>query len=125
SAIRSAMTTIYFLLPQGVFSAWHRVRSDEVWCLLAGGPLELHQISPSGEHALVRLGSDLAADQAPAAVVPAGWLQAARPGPEAEFALCACSVGPGFEFDDFEMPSRARLLALHPSHSELIEQFTR
>ncbi len=28
---RDALTTIYFLLASGSFSAWHRVRSDEVW----------------------------------------------------------------------------------------------
>jgi predicted cupin superfamily sugar epimerase len=31
--------------------------------------------------------------------VPAGWWQAARPA--GSFSLCACAVGPGFEFDDF------------------------
>jgi predicted cupin superfamily sugar epimerase len=38
---RSALTTIDFLLAKGEFSAWHRVRSDEVWHLLEGGPLRL------------------------------------------------------------------------------------
>ena len=28
---RPALTTIYFLLPEGALSRWHRVWSDEVW----------------------------------------------------------------------------------------------
>nr|WP_309717848.1 cupin domain-containing protein [Armatimonas sp.] len=28
--IRSALTTIYFLLPAGAYSRWHKVLSDEV-----------------------------------------------------------------------------------------------
>src|SRR5689334_6643968 len=43
---RSALTTIYFLLAAGSFSAWHRVRSDEVWHWYEGGPLELLLASP-------------------------------------------------------------------------------
>ncbi|HJX86519.1 MAG TPA: cupin domain-containing protein, partial [Gemmatimonadales bacterium] len=39
---RSASTAIYYLLPPGTFSAWHRVASDEVWHHYAGGPLRLY-----------------------------------------------------------------------------------
>src|ERR1700735_3953284 len=38
---RAAATGIYFLLTPGEESAWHRVRSDEVWLWHAGGPLTL------------------------------------------------------------------------------------
>ena len=38
---RAALTTIYFLLVEGTFSAWHRVKSDEVWHWYEGEPLEL------------------------------------------------------------------------------------
>src|SRR5690349_11667650 len=37
---RAAATGIYFLLPPGEFSAWHVVRSDELW-FLHSGSLEL------------------------------------------------------------------------------------
>lgn len=35
---------IYFLLTRDTFSRWHRVRSDEVWHLYEGGPLELLEV---------------------------------------------------------------------------------
>ena len=38
---RAAATGIYFLLTPGEESAWHRVRSDEVWLWHSGGPLLL------------------------------------------------------------------------------------
>ena len=38
---RRALTTIYFLLPEGAVSRWHGVASDEVWHFDEGAPLEL------------------------------------------------------------------------------------
>ena len=37
----------YFLLPAGTFSAFHRVRSDEAWQLLEGGPVRLWLMPPT------------------------------------------------------------------------------
>lgn len=122
---RAASTAIYFLLRAGEFSAFHRVRSDESWHLYEGGPLELHLIDPDGRHERRLLGTDLAAGQEPQAVVPAGWWQAARPAEGAELALCGCVVAPGFEFADFEMPTRGELLARFPGLEEWILLFTR
>lgn len=96
---RSALTTIYFLLAAGSFSAWHRVRSDEVWHWYEGEPLELLLASPDfsvvQRHGLGPVGSSTE----PLITVPADWWQAARP--LGEYALCGCTVAPGFEFADF------------------------
>ena len=73
---------------------------------------------------MVRLGSDLARGDRPQVVVPAGVLQAAVPVGK-RFALCGCTVAPGFEFADFEMPSRAELLRRFPTLRELVERLTR
>jgi len=92
---RSALTTIDFLLQAGQFSAWHRVRSDEVWHLLEGGPLKLHLLTPE-------LSGIKTVELGPAQrrhVVPADWWQAAEPA--AGFAYVGATVGPGFEFADF------------------------
>jgi predicted cupin superfamily sugar epimerase len=37
--VRSALTTIYYLLEQGQLSRWHVVESDEVWHFYGGAPL--------------------------------------------------------------------------------------
>ena len=128
ATVRTAGTAIYFLLPADTFSAWHRVCSDEIWHYYDGAPLELHIIDPGGAYAVALLGRDLTRDQRPQFVVPAGWLQAARPiaGPgNPPYALCGCTVSPGFEFADFELPGRSDLLARYPQLSEMIAALTR
>lgn len=91
---RAALTSIDFLLEAGQFSAWHRVRSDEVWHLLEGDSLTLWLLSPeAGPLQRVEL------REWRRHVVPADWWQAAEPGPG--FAYVGATVGPGFDFADF------------------------
>ncbi len=131
-APRAASTAIYFLLPAGTFSAIHRVRSDEVWHHYDGDPLELHVWSgdrhPVGDHearhTMHLLGRDLARGERPQWVVPAGAWQAALPRGD-RYSLCGCTVAPGFDFADFEMPPRAEMLARFPRHAELVTRLTR
>lgn len=119
---RASGTAIYFLLARGDFSAWHRVASDEIWHFYDGDPLELHLLEPGG-HRVVHLGRDLQAGERPQAVVPAGVLQAART--TGAFTLVGCTVSPGFDFADFEMPSAQDLMAAHPQAEAAIAAFTR
>jgi hypothetical protein len=98
---RAALTSIYFLLPAGAISRWHRVRSDEVWHHYEGAPLELLLVPPD-ELRLERLRlGPLCPEQAPVRCVPATWWQAARS--LGAYTLVGCTVGPGFEFADFEL----------------------
>lgn len=117
---RCALTAIHFLLAEGEFSAFHLVRSEEAWVHLDGGPIELVTL---GEEATARVLSSVSVGGEPVAVVLPGVLQAARP--LGAWALAACFVAPGFDFADFEIPSRADLLARHPAHRALVERFTR
>lgn len=121
---RSASTAIYFLLPAGRFSAFHRVAADEVWHHYDGDPLELHTLSSERGHQSVRLGRDLGAGERPQHVVPAGVYQAAAPIGD-RYALCGCTVAPGFDFADFAMPARNALEAEFADSRALIERFTR
>jgi hypothetical protein len=96
---RVALTTIDFLLERGQASAWHRVRSDEVWHLLEGEGLVLWLMPPDLSRVeRVELGP-VAAGRRPRHVVPADWWQAAEP--LGAFAYVGATVGPGFEFADF------------------------
>jgi predicted cupin superfamily sugar epimerase len=92
---RAALTSIDFLLEQGQFSAWHRVRSDEAWHLLEGESLTLWLLPPElGTIERVEL------RERRRHVVPADWWQAAEPG--SGFAYVGATVGPGFDFADFD-----------------------
>ena len=93
---RPALTSIDFLLQRGQASAWHRVRSDEVWHLLEGESLCLWLMPPQGGPLQQVL---LSATTARRHVVPADWWQAAEPG--GDYAYVGATVGPGFDFADF------------------------
>jgi predicted cupin superfamily sugar epimerase len=121
---RAAHTAIYFLLPSGTFSALHRVASDEVWHHYDGDPVELHLIDDVGTHRVEVLGRDFARGERPQYVVPAGVWQAAVPR-GSRYALCGCTVAPGFDFVDFEMPPRETLLERYPQHAGLFTRLTR
>lgn len=122
---RSASTAIHFLLRAGEFSAFHRVASDEIWHFQEGDPLELVTIDPSGNAVTTVLGAGIGEGMKTHHPVPAGWWQAACPAGAGGHTLVVCTVSPGFDFADFEMPPRARLLALFPELSKLILEFTR
>ena len=122
---RSAVTSIHFLLEAGMFSAWHRVSSDEIWHYQEGNPLELVTIDPHGGAATTVLGPDLADGMRTHHAVPAGWWQAARSAGAAGHTLVVCTVSPGFDFADFEMPGREELLGMLPGQRDLILEFTR
>lgn len=123
---RTASTAIYFLLTRGEFSAFHRVSSDELWHHYSGDPLELHVLDEVEGARVYRLGSNLENGERPLGIVPGGAFQAARPleGPHG-YALVGCTVAPGFEFSDFELPEREWLIARFPDYVELITAFTR
>lgn len=97
---RAASTAIYFLLPGGAPSRWHRVDAAEGWHHYAGAPLEL-TIEENGARSVQRLGKDLAAGERPQGIVPAGAWQAARS--LGDWTLVGCTVAPGFEFARFEV----------------------
>ena len=102
---RALGTAIYFLLLPGEESAWHRVRSAELWFHHRGSALELslggdgHQPSAASAH---RLGPDVAKGETPQLLVPPGHWQAARPLGD-EPVLVSCVVVPGFDFADFTL----------------------
>jgi predicted cupin superfamily sugar epimerase len=97
---RAASTAIYFLLARGERSHWHRIDAVEVWHYYAGDPLKL-EIVDGAKEAIVRLGSNVAADETPQAIVPACAWQAAET--LGDWTLCGCTVSPGFRFEGFEL----------------------
>jgi predicted cupin superfamily sugar epimerase len=122
SGARAFATSIYYLLEAGQFSAFHRLRSDEIWYHHAGGDLEIVRLTRDGQLHIERVGPIAGQWQS---VIPHGDWFAARPVSGAAFALVGCAVAPGFDFADFEMGNRAALLAAYPHCAEIIESLTR
>jgi len=119
---RAASTAIYFLLAEGAYSAWHRIRSDELWHFYAGSPIEIHSIDDRGVLSTRKLGHAL---EQPGtvfqAVVPAGHWFAARCCDPSTYALVGCTVAPGFEFSEFEIADTSKLAEKFPLHRSIIE----
>lgn len=96
---RSAITHIYFSLEENEVSRFHRVVSDEVWNIYKGAGIRIVQWDDANKQlSIIELSAE--ADEY-CHVVPAGIWQAAEP--MGDSVLVGCSVGPGFEFDDFAL----------------------
>lgn len=127
---RCFATSIYYLLPGDEYSAFHRIRQEETWHFYTGSPLTLHVIDAEGAYRTITLGRDYASGEHLQTTIRRGDLFAATvdaPAYDAPdgFTLVGCTVAPGFEFADFEAPSRADLLAQYPEHESIIRRLTR
>lgn len=124
---RPFATAIYFLITRDAFSAFHRIRSDELWHFYAGGAVTLAILDADGTGRLTTasLGRDPARGESPQVVIPAGAWFAAEVASSGSFALVGCTVAPGFDFADFELADRASLLGQYPQHRGAIERLTR
>jgi predicted cupin superfamily sugar epimerase len=107
---RSAITTIYFLIMGDEPSRWHRVLSDEIWHFLEGSPAEVFSVEPIGLEMTQHILGPAKPGEQPAVVVPAGHWQCTRT--HGEYMLAACTVGPGFDFSDFQLLRDDQALAV-------------
>lgn len=118
-------TSIYYLLPGSEFSAFHRLKSDEIWHFYFGSPLTIHIIDCTGTVVHKNLGPDPEQGQAFQVVVGAGeWFAASVDDPSG-FTLAGCTVSPGFDYEDHELAERDDLIGRYPQHRSIIERFTR
>jgi predicted cupin superfamily sugar epimerase len=120
---RPCCTHIYFLLEKNQFSAFHRLKSDELWHFYAGDPLIIYEIAPNGiltEHLL----GQHPAQQRLFTSIPAGSWFGARLQGTSGFALVGCTVAPGFDYEDFELADRESLVRKYPAHAALIATLT-
>ena len=123
SGSRSFSTAIYFLLLKDLFSAFHRIKSDECWHFYEGASLHVHVLHLNGNYELISLGRNSAKGEVYQAVVPAGaWFASESIG---EYSFVGCTVAPGFDFADFELARAANLKANYPDHEMLISRLCR
>ena len=124
-ADRFISTAIYFLLEGTDYSAFHRIKSDELWHFYAGGGLHIYVIHPDGRGEILLLGNDMGNGFRFQQLVKAGCWFASRPANENSFSLVGCTVAPGFDFADFEMAKQEELLKLFPQYQQWIQQLCR
>ena len=122
---RSFSTGIYFLLTKANFSAFHRIKSDEMWHFYDGDGLIVHEINPNGDYIKHQLGLDLENGERPQLVISANSWFASEVKTGGNWCLVGCTVSPGFDFQDFELAEGSELVAHFPKHGQLIDRLTR
>jgi predicted cupin superfamily sugar epimerase len=122
---RNCCTAIYFLLTSDNFSAFHKIKQDEIWHFYGGSPISLHLITKTGNYEKHLIGPDLEKGEMPQCVVKGGdWFASEVETPDS-YGLAGCTVSPGFDFEDFEMADRQDLIDRYPDQKQIITQLTR
>ena len=125
SGDRNYSTGIYFLLTSDNFSAFHRIKQDEMWHYYEGSPLVVHMIDQKGNYSFKKIGLDLEDGQVPQFVVPKGVWFASEVSEPNSYSLVGCTVSPGFDFADFELADKNSLSDEFPDHSKIIQRLSR
>ncbi|MGV8075402.1 MAG: cupin domain-containing protein [Syntrophobacteraceae bacterium] len=122
---RAFSSAIYYLLKGSEFSALHRLKADEVWHFYAGSSITLYIIEWKGRLSEIRMGNSSKTGETFQCAVKAGcWFGGVVNEPES-YALMGCTVAPGFEYEDFELGDREKLIEEYPKHRLIIEKLTR
>ena len=118
---RSLSTGIYFLIESENFSAFHRIKSDEMWHYYGGDPLIVHMIDERGVYAKQLIGNNLDKGEQLQFVVPANVWFASEVKKGGDYSLVGCTVSFGFDFADFELAD-IELIKKFPQHKRIIER---
>lgn len=121
SGDRASGSSIYYLLTTDDFSAFHRIRSDELWHFYEGDPITLYLLEDDGVRT-VRIG-----DKQFQTVVPGDtWFAGEIASADAAdgYALVGCDVTPAFEYGDYELGTK-ELAKEFDDQAELIHRLTR
>ncbi len=120
---RSLLTSIYFLITEGNFSAFHRIDSDELWYYHEGATCNIHIIHQGGGYSVIKLGNEIHNQHVFQGIVKAGdWFASETTG---GYTLVSCAVAPGFDFSSFELADQKKMMLSFPEHQNLIERLTR
>lgn len=123
---RALSSVIYYLMTEQAHSALHCLaEAAETFHWHAGDAAEMLQLGPGPEGRLLRLGPNIAAGEAPYALVPAGAWQGSRLAASARhgYALFSVVVVPEFRWEDFEIGDGPTLTAAFPDWAEAIPRF--
>ncbi len=107
------------------FSAFHRIKSEEMWHYYNGSSLTIFLLHQDGTLEKKLIGPNPDNLEEYHFCVPANTWFAARSNSHVSFSLVGCTVAPGFSFEDIELAERAQIIKDFPQHKETIESLTR
>ncbi|HEX9596782.1 MAG TPA: cupin domain-containing protein, partial [Anaerolineales bacterium] len=91
---RKISTAVDYMLVGGQFSAFHRIKSEEIWHYYAGGSIMLHAIDKDGKLSKIKIGRGGTLQ----VVMKAGTWLAASLNNKKSYCLLGCTVSPGFDY---------------------------
>lgn len=121
---RRLWTSIYFLLKDREISALHRLKSNEVWYYHSGTAMTIYMIKKDRSLERATLGIDVERGELPQILIPKGTIFGAEPDGTG-YSLAGCMVSPGFEFEDFELLSKEKLLKEYPQLATVINRLAK
>lgn len=124
-SFRPYSTSIFFLLDSNEFSAFHRIKSDEIWHFHQGSTVTIYLINGSGKLFELNLGNNPDKSEHLQIAIPRNSWFAAEVKEPGSYCLMGCTVAPGFDYEDFELGKRNTLIRKFPQHQNIIRRFTR
>jgi hypothetical protein len=124
AAENNSFSSIIFLLTEGSFSAFHKIKSDEQWNWYDGDAIVIHEIDAEGKYAKTILSNDDANFNFQYVVKGGNWFASECIGDNG-YALFGCTVIPAFSFDDFILADRSHLIEQFPQHEKIIDRLTK
>ena len=118
---RYISTAIYYMLVGDQFSAFHRIKSDELWHHYTGGSLILYAID-NGKLTKIKMGKSRG--EAPQVILKANTWFAASLTDKKSYCLLGCTVSPGFDYSDWEIGKRNELIKMYPQYRTILERYT-
>ncbi len=125
SDIRAVSTLIYYLLDSDQFSAFHKVRFDEIWHFYKGSSVSLYVLTDSEKLLNIQIGNDMDKNENFQCIIRGNTWFGAEINNKSLYSLIGCSVSPGFDFKDFELGERDKLKKIYPQHEYMIDRLTR
>jgi len=106
---RNCSTAIFYLLEDEDFSAFHRIKSDELWHFYTGTSAIEIVLLGDGEIEKKTLGGNILEGEMFQVLVPKNRWFSARLKEGSGYALAGCTVAPGFDFMDLEFATEETL----------------
>ena len=101
---RPCLTSIWFLIPKGVKTKFHKIKSDELWFFHSGNPLNIVFFNDKNSSKQLILSNKAIDNHHHTCVMSAGiWFASEALKGDFDYSLVSCAVSPGFDFEDFAL----------------------
>jgi predicted cupin superfamily sugar epimerase len=122
---RSTCTAIYYMLTGNQFASFHTIKSDEIWHFYSGSSLTLHMINSNSKMEQIQVGPNYDRGERFQVIIKSGCWFAATLNDKKSYSLVGCTVSPGFDYRDWRLGDRKKLLKMYPQYEKLIKKYTR